>query len=170
MMASIYAKLIGAGILVACLLGIFLYGRHVGASSVQDKWDAQKQVDAIAVAKVEATNAATAKSQQDQFNALEAKYEQAIKPSPSVADTVSAGVTSGTLRLRDSTVCPSSGNVTAATAASRASDAAATAAIAQRVADSITAVRVGDAADKREQDLDAQIIGLQGLLKAERQP
>lgn len=169
MMASIYAKLIGAGIIVAFCLGLFLYGHHVGTDSVKAKWNAQKLVDAAAVAKVEAANAITAKSHQDQFNALEAKYEQSQKVVfPSVADVVSSGVAGGTLRLRDSTVCPSSGNVTATTAASRAADAAATAAIAQRVTDSISAIRVGDAADKREAVLDAQIIGLQGLLQAER--
>lgn len=169
MMASIYAKLIGAGVLVAFCLGLFLYGHHVGADSVQAKWNAQKQVDAVAVAKVEEANAITAKSQQDQFNSLEAKYEQSQKVTfPAVADTVSAGIAGGTLKLRDSAVCPSSGNVTQATAASRAADAAATQALADRTTAAIQIIRVGDASDARERQLDDQITGLQGLLKAER--
>jgi hypothetical protein len=169
MMSSIYLKLIGAAVVLALFAGVYGYGHHVGASGVQAKWDAQKQVDAIAVAKVEAANAVIAKSRQDQFNTLEAKYEKSIQPVPAVADRVSAGVSSGTLQLRDNTVCPSTGNVTTATAASRARDAAATQALADRVANSIAAIRAGDAADARERQLDAQVIALQGLLLAERQ-
>jgi hypothetical protein len=171
MMASIYAKLAAGALLLGACLGLFLWGHHVGATGVQAKWDAQKAVDAIAVAKVEAKNAATAKSQQDQFNALEAKYEQSQKVAlPSIADATSASITGGTLELRDITVCPGSGNVTTATAASRAADAAATQALADRVTTAIQIVRLGDTSDARERQLDDQIAGLQGLLNAERNP
>jgi len=170
MMASIYAKLAGVLLILALFAGTFLWGDHHGTAKVQAQWDAAKVVQQVAVAKAEAASAAQAKAQQESFNTLEAKYETAIQPAPLLSAALPAALAAGTLQLRDPTVCPSRGDVSAATAASRAADAAATQALADRATNSIAAVRIGDAADARERQLDAQIVGLQGLLKAERQP
>ena len=169
MLGTLYAKLIGAGLLLAFLGGLFLWGHHIGASSVQAKWNAAQIVQKAAVAEAQMHADAEATAMRDNFNALSAKYEKAVNAQvPAIADSVATGVTGGSLRLRDAAVCPSGGNVTAATARSRALDAAATQALADRVANSIAAVRAGDAADARERQLDAQVIGLQGVLNAER--
>lgn len=134
-----------------------------GAASVQAQWD-------------DATHQAQAKSAQQSldwlthFNTIAARYEDAIHaPQRAVADSVAAGVRIGALRLRDvpPESCP--GRVSDATASSRAADAAATQALADRVQAAIEIVRIGDEADAREHQLDAQIIGLQDTLKAERQ-
>lgn len=160
-------KLIGAGVILALLAGLMFYAHHLGASSVQAKWDAQKRLDTIAVAKVEAASAEHARSLQAQFDALNVTYKDKLNEKPtSVADPIPAAVADGSLRLRDVTVC--SGNVSATTASSRAADAATTQALADRVSHSIAAIRAGDAADERERQLDAQIIGLQDALSAER--
>jgi hypothetical protein len=170
MMASIYMKLAGAGLILVLLGSLFLWSDHHGAARVQAKWDAAKVVQQAAVAKAQADNDLHAEIMRNSYNALNAHYEAILHEKvPAVADTVAAGVTSGIFRLRDNPVCPSSSNVTAATARSRAADAAATQALADRVANSITAVRVGDAADARERQLDAKVTALQGILIAERQ-
>lgn len=148
------------------------YAHHVGYESgraaVQSQWDVARVAQAQAVAKAEAQAQANAAETTKKFNALSDQYEAAIHArAPSVADSVAAGVADGTLRLRDGTdVCP--GDVSAATARSRAADAAATQALSDRVATAIEIVRIGDAADARERQLSAQVIGLQAVLKAER--
>jgi hypothetical protein len=169
MMASIYMKLAGAGLILVLLGGLFLWGDHHGAARVQAKWDAQKVVDAAAVAKAETNNALQTTAWQNAFNGQEVTYAKVLQtPAPTVAPTVSAAVTAGALRLRYSAVCPSSGDVSAATARSRTADAVATQALADRVTAAIAAVRAGDAADARERQLDAQVTALQGVLIAER--
>jgi len=169
MMASIYMKLAGAALILFLLMGIFLWGHHSGASSVQAKWDAAKVVQQVAVAKAQADNDLHAEMMRNSYNALNAHYQAILHEKvPAVADSVASGVTGGTLRLRDSSVCPSSGNITAATARSRALDAVATQALSDRVSTAIQIIRIGDAADTRERQLDAQIVGLQGVLNAER--
>ncbi len=172
MFAGLYAKLIGAFMAMTLLAGLFLWGHCVGAGGVQAKWDAAKLAQSTAV--VIAQSAADTKYdvQQTKFSALGATYEATTHAQvPAVADSIAAGITGGTVQLRDKpALCPTRGTVSAATASSRAADAAATQALADRVANSIAAVRAGDAADARERQLDAQVIGLQAILAAERKP
>lgn len=166
MLGSLYAKLIAAGAVIALLAGGLLWlGAHergIGAAGVQAKWDA-------AAATAKAASATQTLDWTKQFSAIGAQYEAASHvQAPSIADTVAADVRAGTLQLRDEPVQSCAGSVSAATARSRAADAAATAALAQRVADSIAAVQVGDAADKREADFRKLIEAQRALLTAER--
>ncbi len=167
----------GAAVLLvlALIAGYGLWHHRVfaeGAASVQTQWDAQKAKDAVATQKAQFEKQAAEDTQRGTFNSLAAAYEAATHaPQPSIADRVSAGLAAGSLQLRGGdapVVCPASPGVPEATARSRAADAAATQALADRVANSIAAVRAGEAADKRERDLDAQIVGLQGVLNVER--
>lgn len=169
MLASLYAKLAAAALLLAFLVGLFLWGHHSGAAGVQAKWDAAKVVQQIAVAKAHADNDLHTEIMRNSYNALSAKYEAVLHAQvPAVADSVAAGVTAGALRLRDNAAaCP--GAVPEATARSRLVDAAATQALSDRVAAAIRIIRIGDAADKRERQLGAQVIALQAVLTAERQ-
>jgi hypothetical protein len=171
---GLYTKLIAAAAVLALLAGGLLwFGAHergIGAAGVQARWDEAKSVQAQAVAKAEADATNRVTTMRNQFDALSAKYEAATHAqAPSIADSVAAGVRDGSVRLRDASVCTGGDQVSAATARSRAADAAATAALAQRVADSLAAVSVGDRADVREQQLREQVIGLQGVLRAERE-
>lgn len=169
MLASIYVKLIGIVLIFLLFVGIFLWGHHVGASNVQAKWNAEKVSQQAAVAEAQLHADAESTAMRNQYNALSANYEATLHAQvPALADSVSSGISTGALRLRYSSPCPSTGGMSKITAASRAADAAATQALADRVASSISAVRAGDAADARERQLDAQIIGLQGILKVER--
>lgn len=166
-------KLYGALAALLLMCGGGWYAHHAGYESgraaVQAQWDVAKVAQAQAVAKAEAQAKATADATAKTFNALSDQYEAAIHAqAPSVADSVAAGVAGGTLRLRDTSMCPGADHRAAATAVARAADAAATQALADRVANSIRAIRAGDAADARERQLDAQVIGLQGILTAER--
>ena len=171
MLASIYVKLIGAGIILAIMAGLFLWGHHVGSASVQAKWDDQTLADKVAVATAEQQNSLREESLHDSYNSLSARYMEIVNaPTPSLANAIPASLSAGTLVLRDNPVCPSSGNVTTATARSRAADAATTQALADRVSNAIAAVRLGDQTDARERQLDAQIVALQGVLSAERKP
>lgn len=179
--ASIYAKLIAGGI-VLLLLGlggwylhhqIFESGVTAGKKTVQTKFDDFKSKIASNAAAAAQKAVTVEASQRADFDILAANYEASAHASfPSVADSVSADLSAGNLRLRDAAapVCPSSSGVSAATAASRSADAAATAALAQRTADEIAAIRVSDASDKREILLDAQVTALQAALAAERKP
>lgn len=54
MIVGLYARLIGAGLCAAALAGLYGYGYHRGAASVQVKWSAAQQVQAAALAKAEA--------------------------------------------------------------------------------------------------------------------
>jgi hypothetical protein len=156
--------------LLVALGGSWVWGHHVGAAGVQARWDAAKTDQAQVVAHAETHNAAQSTAWINQFSAINAKYEaDSHAQAPAIAETVAAGVAAGTLRLRDGThVCP--GAVSAATARSRAADAAATQALADRTQTAIAAVRAGDEADRRESRLDAQVMALQAVLRAERTP
>lgn len=167
MIATLQARLIALGILLGGLLATFLWGHHVGARAVQTRWDAAKVAQAKVVAQASAHNAAQALTWIDQFRAIGATYEAASHAhAPTVADSVAAGIAGRSLRLRDAAACP--GTVPAATVRSRAADAAATQALADRVQAAIAAVRAGDTADARERQLGAQVTGLQAILRAER--
>lgn len=169
MLTSLYAKLAGFVLVLAALAGLFLWGHHVGAAGVQAKWDKAKLAQAVVVEKAQADNAAQATKWINSFSAIGAQYEATTHAQfRSMGDQVAAGVASGAVRLRGSDTGACRGLVPAATARSRAADAAATQALADRVQAAIAAVRAGDAADRREAHLDAQVIGLQGVLKAER--
>ena len=170
MLTGLYAKLIGLGLTLAALAGLFLWGHHVGATSVQTDWDAAKATQAAVADRQAAQNVAQALDWTRQFDTLTTHYEAVTHETTSaVADTVAAATTAGTVRLRDNPDrCP--GQVSDAAAHSRAADAAATAALAQRTADAIAAVRVSDAADKREADFRALILALRATLRAERAP
>lgn len=170
MLTGLYAKLIGLGLILAALAGIFTWGHHTGAVSVQTRWDAAKTAQIAAVNRQAAVSVLQSATWLHQFDTIATHYEaSAHETAPAVADSVSAAVRAGTLRLsgeRASDRCL--GQVSDAAAHSRAADAAATAALAQRVADSIAAVRVGDAADARERQLREQVSALQDVLRAER--
>lgn len=164
-------------ILVAILFvmaGVLLYGHSrydAGKRVVQASWDAANAKQNAEVVRVEASQIAHTASVAGHFDAIAASFEeQAHAQADPLAGTLSAAVTAGTFRLRDSeAVCPADSHPAAAASGSRAADAAATQALADRTAAAIAAVRAGDAADQREKQLDAQVIALQALLKAERQ-
>lgn len=166
MLSSLYAKLIAVGAVLALLAGGLLwFGAHergIGAAGVQAKWDS-------AVAAAQATSAAQTLDWTKQFSAIGAQYEaNSHVQSPSIADAVAADVHAGTVRLRDESAQSCAGSVPAAAARSRAADAAATQALADRVQAAIRIVRIGDEADARERQLDAQVTALQAVLNAER--
>lgn len=50
MSASLYGRLIGVGLLLAALAGLYGWGHHRGASSVQARWDAQRIAQQVALA------------------------------------------------------------------------------------------------------------------------
>ncbi|MCP1376031.1 hypothetical protein [Dyella lutea] len=173
MFGSLQLKLIVALVLALGLSGAGFWLHHSGVVSgraeVQARWDEAKDQQAAVVAKADASNAEQTLTWTKQFAAAASVYEGVNheKP-PSVADSVAAGVARGDLRLRDEPAAGCPGSVPAATARSRAADAAAAAAATQRLADSVAAVRVGDACDIRDRQQSAQIVGLQEILRAER--
>ena len=148
----------------------FLYGMHVGAVHKQEKWDAANARQTLVVlAQATATKAHDDK-QAVTFNQIDRNYLEAnAHEYPSLAPGLPAALAGGTLQLRDACPAPDPGRVSAATARSRAADAAATQALADRVKDSIAAVQAGDEADARERELDNRINALQAVLTAERQ-
>lgn len=162
-------KLIAALAIVMLAIGLFLWGSHHGKASVQAKWDAAKVIQLSTAVQLQAKADAKYDSQQAKLTSIEHKYQDAIneKP-PQVADSVTAGLHGGTLRLRSAAVCAGAGTVSTATARSRAADEAATQALADRTVAAIAAVRAGDAADTREREIDAQVIGLQGVVRLDR--
>lgn len=169
MIDSIYAKLAGLVIVLVLLLGMFLWGHHVGASSVQSKWDKANASQTVAAAKASETARAAENSQATDFAGIANTYLQATTYAyPSIADALPAAVDAGTVRLRHDCPSPAGGGGAAATAGSRSADAAATQALANRVEAAIAAVRVGEQADTRNSQLSAQIQGLQAVLTAER--
>lgn len=145
-------------------------GHHEGAAAVQVKWDAAKGAQAIVDATASETARAAERSQTDDFAVIETDYLRTTTHAyTSIADALPAAVAAGTVQLRDA--CPETvagGGVSDALARSRAADATATQALADRVAHSIAAVRAGDDADARERQLGAQVIALQAALAAER--
>lgn len=173
MITTLYAKLIGAAILLAVLAGAAFWLHHSGVESgkatVQAKWDAEKAAQVIAVAKAKDQAETKYAGQVTDFSKIDTTFqEQSHAQVPSVADALSAGFDAGAFRLRDNPVCSSGSYDKAAAASSRKLDAAATSALAQRVANSIAAIRVGEQADARERYLRAQVTGLQEIVRAER--
>jgi len=165
-----------AGILFAALYtgGVVILGYewgHSGKVALEAKYNLQVQVDKAAAAKVVADNKLKTDDLKKQVADANAKYE-AIRDAqtPSVSDSISASMSAGALKLRNTAAetCPSGSAGSAATVASRAADAAATQALEDRVQTAIAVVRVGDEADKREQLLDAKITALQDVINAER--
>jgi hypothetical protein len=147
----------------------FIAGGHVRSTRDAVTLATYKATAAQAAVNAQAKLQADHTAMENKFQALNAKYEAATHAkAPDVAGSVSAGITGGTLRLRDAEVCAADRQAAAATARSRAADAAATQALADRVAHSIASVRAGDEADKREHDLGEQVTALQGILEAER--
>lgn len=171
LLASVYAKLAALTLVLAALAALWLWGHHVGASGVQAQWEAAKAVQVTAAANQRAASAQQTLDWTQQFQSIATHYEGTTHgTSPTVADATDVAMRAGTVRLRDEpSQCPAGTAVSAAAARSRAADAAATQALADRVQNSIAAVRIGDAADKREHDLGEQVIALQALLQAERQ-
>ena len=175
MITSVYAKLIAAAIVLAVLAAAGFYLHHSGYESgkatVQAKWDAEKLRQANVA--IEATAAARAheNAQAVSFSGIESNFLQATTHAyPSLAGALPAAVAAGTVKLRDACpVTPTSCGVSEATARSRALDAAATQAVADRTQNAIAVVRLSDASDARERVLDAQIVSLQAILVAERQ-
>lgn len=103
-------------------------------------------------------------SMREAYNQLAQRYEQDKANAQAEHDRAVAAL--GALQLQDKWACPS---VPGATAASRERDAAATQALADRTAAAIRIVRLGYDADQREAQLGAQVMALQGILRAERQ-
>lgn len=146
-------------------------GEVVGAARVQAAFDAYKaEQTAAALAATSAARGAES-AQRGAFDVIAANYEATIHAQTfPLADSLAAGIADGSLRLRNDATCPAApaGDLSAATARSRAADAAATQALADRAAAAIAAVRAGDAADARERQLGAQVTALQAILRAER--
>jgi len=175
MITTLYAKLIAAAIVLAALAGAGFYLHHSGYESgkavVQAKWDAEKLRQANVATKATAAARAHENAQAVSFSGIESNFLQATTHAyPSIADALPAAVAAGTVKLRNACpIAPASRGVSRATARSRALDAAATQALADRQIAAIAAIRAGDASDARERVLDAQIVGLQAVLVAERQ-
>jgi hypothetical protein len=169
MILTIQEKILSLLAFLLFLLAFFLWGWHVGGKHIQAKWDlANAKESAVVMAQIEA--ARTHELQQaTSFAQTESNYlEATTHANPNLAPSIPAAIGNGTLQLRNA--CPAShpGTVSEATAASRAADAAATQSLADRTAAAVRIVSIGDAADAREHQLDAQIIGLQELLVTER--
>lgn len=166
-----YAKLAAIVLTALVMLGLFLWGHHVGASAVQEKWDKANASQTVVAVKASETARSTENQQANDFAGIASGYLQAMNHAyPSLADALPAAVAGGALQLRDTCPAPHSGGVSETTARSRAADAAATQALADRVQAAIAAVRAGDEADARERLLGAQVTALQGVVAAERKP
>lgn len=159
-MIRLYAAL--ALIVLLALGGWWLH--HAGYASGKADCEAAQ---AVTAGQAVASARAIEHQQTTDFAGIGADYLQATTHDyPSIADTLPAAVAAGTVRLRDD--CPASRDVSAASARSRAADAAATQALADRVEAAVAAVRTGDEADARERQLGAQVTALQAVLRAER--
>ncbi|QEE24512.1 hypothetical protein CS053_08710 [Rhodanobacter glycinis] len=176
MFGTLTAKLITWGVVGVLITAGLLYFHHSaylkGEAHVQAQWDAIKASQAaVAIAASEKARS-TEQAQANDFAGISSNFLQATTHAyPSIADALPAAVAAGTVRLRnDCPASPAGSGVSQATARSRAADAAATQALSDRVATAVEIVRIGDAADARERQLDAQVIGLQDILKAEREP
>ena len=173
-MSTLEFRIVAWLAVLALLASALLWAHHKGAADVQAQWDAAKAVQAAQAAVAEQQKQAADDTQREAFNALAAKYEAATHAqTPTVADPTAVAVNGGALRLRDevepAAVCARPADMSDITARSRALDAAATQALADRTANSIAAVRAGDDADRRERQLGEQITILQALLRSERQ-
>lgn len=166
---NLYGKLIGLGLLLAALAGVYATGHHQGAAVVQAQWAAAKGRQAAVAAQASEAARATEQHWSSDFAAILSTYQQATDHAyPSLADALPAAVAAGTVRLRNACPAPAGSGMSDIAARSRAADAAATQALADRTAAAIAAVRAGGAADAREFQLRAQVTGLQAVLTAER--
>lgn len=142
-----------------------------GEAHTQAKWNAALAKQEVVAVKASEKARATEQQQSAAFAGAASTYLQATAHAPpSIAGTLPAALAAGTLKLRDDDAPRRI--VSDATARSRAADAAATEALAQRAqaeARGIRIVAIGDVCDAREQQLDAQIVALQSVLRAERQ-
>ena len=164
-----YAKLAAIVLAALTMLGLFLWGHHVGASAVQEKWDKANASQTVVAFKASETARSTENQQANDFAGIASGYLQATNHAyPPLADALPAAVAAGAVRLQNDCPAAAGAGVSEATARSRAADAAATQALADRVQAAIAAVRAGDEADTRERQLGAQVIGLQAVLAAER--
>ena len=169
MLTGLYVKLAGLALILALLAGLYAYGHHAGALSVQYKWDIANAAQAQIAAQAADKTRATEHDQSTAFAGIETGYLQATSHAyPSLADNLHAAIDAGTMQLRDDCSAPDSRSVPAATARARAADAGRAASATQRLADAVAAVQVSDASDTRERQLDAQVTALQALLAAER--
>lgn len=171
-MIRIYAAI---AILIASVIGSLYFGYTSGEAHVQAQWDAKKASQLVVAVTASEAARSTEYKQAGDFTAIATDYLQATTHAyPTLGATLPAAVSAGTFQLRD--VCPkadrpaSSASMPEATARSRIADAAATQALADRVKNSIAAVRAGDEADARERQYRALIISLRGILNAERKP
>jgi len=173
MLATIESKLIAAAVLLLALATAVIWfaghERSIGAAGVQAKWDAAKASQSVLAVNASESARATENRQVNDFAGIASGYLQATTHAyPSLADALPAAVAGGIVQLRDDCPATPGRGVPEATARSRAADAAATQALADRVQAAIAAVRAGDEADARERQLGAQVIGLQDVLAAER--
>jgi len=169
---SLSVKLGIAGLLLVALAGCLTwFARHeraIGAAAVQARWDVATAEQAAAALRASESARAVERRQSATFAGIATGYLQATAHAPTPFD-LPAALAAGTLRLRNDCPAPrAAGDVPATTARARAADAAAAAAATQRLADSVAAVRAGDAADARERQLSAQVTALQAILRAER--
>ena len=172
--AAVIVKVL-AGLLLAALIIIGLQRVEVShykaqLSAVTTKHAVEAQHVAELTAKASEAARAAEHGQAQAFESIATDYIQATTHAhPSLAGALPAAVAAGTVRLQND--CPEthSSSLSEAAARSRAADAAATQALANRVQAAIAAVQAGDEADARERQLGAQIRGLQAVLRAERQ-
>lgn len=138
------------------LLAIHHHGVASGRAEVQGRFDAHLSADrgAEAVAK----QRAQLREEQDRaaFAVIGATYQEGLINADAKGNAVAAGVRSGAIRLRPQWTCPAGDRAEAAGPASGPDERAEL-----RAADSGRLVRIGAQAD-------AQVKGLQELLKAER--
>lgn len=165
------------GIVAAVLwTAVCVYGGYRWESANAEKllsdWKQQVDDGKVTAARVQTKNAEDKAALQVKYDSLEQNYETLLhQQGPSIATATSTAVAAGSLILRDAgtQTCPRRGTGDSATAAARAADAAATQALADRTKAAIEIISIGDEADKREHDLDAQIVGLQAIVMADRQ-
>lgn len=142
-----------AGVLLA-LWGYGVHERHVGAAGVQAKFDAHLAADKADHDKAVAAAKAKEAADKAAFQAITDSYKKELANAQRNAARTIADLRAGTIRLRDRWTCP---GVPQAAGPAAGVDAA----TADRQDSAGRAIAAGDSAD-------AQIRGLQALLRAER--
>lgn len=163
-----WALLIAIGVIGWQRAEVGHYKAKIAAVTTKHAVEAQHVAELATKASEAARNAEHRQAQA--FDAITTDYIQATTHAhPSLAGALPAAIAAGTVRLQND--CPEthSSSLSEAAARSRAADAAATQALANRVQAAIAAVQAGDEADARERQLGAQIRGLQAVLRAERE-
>lgn len=144
-------------------------GLHYGRVLVQAQWDAETARQTAAAVAEQSRLDGLAADTQSRVDAAGKRYAEALDDvEPGLADSVDADLAAGTLRVRYECAAPGADPVPAAAGDPGQADATAADADAQRRAAAFAAVRIGDAADRRENDLAAQVKALQAILRAER--